>query len=34
MTLILYAKNSPFFRKLFVLYSNDYESIDDDEDDE
>ena len=33
MTIILYEKNPALFRKLFVLYSNDYEDIDDDDDD-
>jgi hypothetical protein len=34
MTAILYEKNPPLFKKLFVLYSNDYESTDDDDEDE
>ena len=34
MTIILYEKNPSLFRKLFVLYSNDYESTDDYDDDE
>jgi hypothetical protein len=33
MTFVLYEKNSSLYRKLFVLYSSDYE-YEDDEDDE
>ena len=32
MTFILYEKNSSLYRKLFVLYSPEYEYDDDDED--
>ncbi len=33
MTFVLYEKNSSLYRKMFVLYSFDYESIDDEDDD-
>jgi hypothetical protein len=32
MTFVLYEKNSCLYRKLFVLYSLEYEYDDDDED--
>lgn len=34
MTFVVYEKNPSLYRKMFVLYSFDYESMDDDEDDE
>ena len=34
MRYILYEKNPSLFRKLFVLYSYDYEFMDEDEDEE
>jgi hypothetical protein len=34
MTFILYEKNPPLFSKLFVLYSYEYEYMDDEDDEE